>query len=321
MWRFLISLKSSVTVTIALAMLVGCQQDSSHLALGTLERERIALTATANEVIISIPIATGALVNKGELLVQLDARQQQAQVDKAKAEVAQAQASLEKLRNGARHEEVESARAKVAGAKASLTEFEANYTRTKNLLVKRLVSQAELDKALSSRDAGQAILRAAQEQLLELTNGTREEDLRYAEAHVNGAKAMLSSEQKKLADLSVVATRTGRVDNLPWNLGERVTIGSPVVVIVANDAPFARVYIPEPYRIKLRIDDKLIIRVDGLERRITGTLKQIASEPAFTPYYALNQSERSRLVYLAEIQLPESESQLPSGVPVQVEMP
>lgn len=321
MWRLSVYVNSLVTLIIALALLVGCQQDSRHLALGTLERERIALTATANEVITSIPVSTGALVNKGELLVQFDNVQQQAQVEKAKAEVAQAQASLEKLRNGARHEEVESARAKVAGAKASLTEFEANYTRAQNLVVKGLVSQADLDKALSSRDAGQANLRATQEQLLVLTNGTREEDLRFADAHLSAAKAMLTSEQKKLDDLSIVATRSGRVDNLPWNLGERVTIGSPVVIIVADNAPFARVYIPEPYRIKLKVTDKLTVRVDGLERRITGTLKSIASEPAFTPYYALNQSERSRLVYLAEIQLPESESQLPSGVPVQVEMP
>jgi HlyD family secretion protein len=34
-----------------------------------------------------------------------------------------------------------------------------------------------------------------------------------------------------------VATRDGILDNLPWNLGERVTLGSPVAVVLAGLAP------------------------------------------------------------------------------------
>jgi len=91
--------------------------------------------------------------------------------------------------------------------------------------------------------------------------------------------------------------------------------------LLSGKAPFARVYVPEPYRVNLRVKQKLVVRVDGLERKIEGVLRWISTEPAFTPYYALNQEERSRLMYLAEIQLPETESQLPNGVPAQVELP
>ena len=59
------------------------------------------------------------------------------------------------------------------------------------------------------------------------------------------------------------------------------------------------------------------VRVDGVESTLTGRLRWIATEPAFTPYYALNASDRARLVYVAEFDLEDAES-LPTGVPAQV---
>ena len=270
---------------------------------------------------VALPVPQGSMVKKGTLLVQLDDTLQKAQISKAEAEVAQAEANLEKLRNGARVEEVAAASAKVAGLKAALVESEANYVRSINLRKQKVISEAILDKALATRDASLAGLQSAQEQLRELTNGTREEDLRIAEARLDAVVAILASEKKRLSDLTITATRDGILDNLPWNLGERVTPGSPLAIVLAGKAPFARVYIPEPYRVKIKVGDKLVVHVDGLERSIVGNLRWISNEPAFTPYYALNQEERSRLMYLAEVQLPDSEAHLPNGVPAQVELP
>jgi len=202
-----------------------------------------------------------------------------------------------------------------------LVENDANYERLLKLIKQKVISESNLDKALASRDASLASLQSVQEQLLELTSGTREEDLRAAEARLKSVIASLVSESKKLEDLTIMATRDGILDNLPWNLGERVTTGSPLAIVLAGKAPFARIYVPEPYRLKIKMGDMLAVHVDGLEKPIMGNVRWIATEPAFTPYYALNQEERSRLMYLAEVQLPDSEAYLPNGVPVQVELP
>jgi len=308
-------------VCLVIVLLSACDRQPQNIALGTLERERIAHTATINEVVIALPVKQGSMVKKGTILVRLDDTQQKAQVAKAQAEVAQAEANLEKLRNGARVEEVASASAKVAEAKASLVENEANYLRAKNLAQRDLASQARLDSTRASRDASLARLQSAKEQLRELTNGTREEDLRMSEARLAATISVLASENKKLADLTITATRDGILDNLPWNLGERVTSGSPLAIVLAGKAPFARVYVPEPYRIKIKVGDQLVIHVDGLDKPLMGRLRWISSEPAFTPYYALNQQERARLMYLAEVQLPDKDAYLPNGVPAQVELP
>lgn len=308
-------------ICLAFLILTACDDRPQNIALGTLERDRIAHTATTNEVVTELPVKQGSQVTKGTVLVKLDDTLQAAQVNKAVAQVAQAEAHLEKLRSGARKEEVAAAVAKVAGAKASLVESEANYKRAIELRKSKTISEADRDQKLALRDANRASLQSAREELRILTNGTRIEDLREAEALLDAAVATLASEKKKLADLTVVATRDGILDNLPWNLGERVTAGSPLAIVLAGKAPFARIYVPEPYRVRVKVGDELVVRVDGLEKTITGRLRWIATEPAFTPYYALNQEERARLMYLAEVQLPDSEAYLPNGVPAQVELP
>ncbi len=308
-------------LSLTIMLLNGCNNDTSGLALGTLERERIAHTATVNEIITALPVKAGSQVTRGTVLVQLDDTIQQAALAKANAQMLRAKANLVKIHNGAREEEVISASADVAGAKAALIKSEANYQRAQTLMDKQLTSQATLDSALASRDESAARLLSAEEQLLQLINGARLEDFQIAEASLASAVAVVDSEAKKLKDLTIVAKRDGILDSLPWNLGERVTSGSPVAIVLAGKAPFARVYVPEPYRVNISIGDKLTVYVDGLADPIIGSVSWIASEPAFTPYYALNQEDRANLMYLAEIQLPDTAADLPMGVPAQVQMP
>lgn len=156
-------------------MLLGCNNDSQHLALGTLERDRIAHTAVTNEVVIELPVLAGSMVTKGMLLVRLNDTIQRAKVAKTTADVAQAQAYLDKLKKGPRDEDIAVAKANVAGAKAQLLESEVTYQRLKNLAKKKLVSEAEFDRARAVRYSEQAYLESGKEQLLALTSGTREE--------------------------------------------------------------------------------------------------------------------------------------------------
>ncbi|MGS0730835.1 HlyD family secretion protein, partial [Shewanella sp. 0m-11] len=169
----------------------------------------------------------------------------------------------QKLLKGAREEEIAAARANVSGAQATQQESEANYRRIASMAKDNLASQSNLDRALANRDLGNANLENAQEHLRELLAGSRVEDIRSAEANLAAAEAVLLGEQKKLSDLTIRATRDGILDNLPWNLGERVTLGSPLAVVLAGKAPFARIYVPEPYRVKININDSLLVHVDG----------------------------------------------------------
>ncbi len=298
-----------------------CTRTDTPTALGVLARERVALTATVSEIITELPVPEGSPVKRGDVLVRLDDRIQKSRLLLAQAQATSARASLEKLRAGAREEEIAIAEAKVEGAEAALKDAESSHRRDLTLIDKQAISQARLDQGLAQRDGARAALRSAQAALRELRNGARPEDLRIGEASVAAAEAQVAAERALLDDLVVVASRDGMLDSLPWNLGERVAVGSPVAVLLAGIAPFARVYVPEAYRVRIKAGDTLSVHIDGLDQPFQGTVRWISSEPAFSPYYALNQEDRSRLMYLAEVALPDSARDLPVGVPAQVDMP
>ncbi len=303
------------------AVLDRCSASDTSVALGVLARDRVALTATASEIIVDLPVAEGSIVMAGDTLVQLDPTLQTARLSLAQAELEKAKATLLKLQVGPREEEIAIAQAKVAGATARLADAEAIYERNARLVENSVVTEAQVANDLALRDSARAELVGAQETLKELQNGTRPEDLAVAEANVRAAEASVDAEQTVLEDLTVVATRDGVLDSLPWNLGERVTTGSPVAVLVTGQTPYARVYVPEPHRVNLKPGDTLEVNVDGLDDPLDGVVRWISDDASFTPYYGLNQDDRARLVYLAEIDLPTASPDLPAGVPVQVPMP
>ena len=69
----------------------------------------------------------------------------------------------------------------------------------------------------------------------------------------------------------------------------------------------------------MSIGNEYPVHIDGLDRNFTGRLRWISRDPAFTPYYALNASDRARLVYMAEFDIVDGQ-ELPTGVPVQVHL-
>lgn len=72
----LISLASTArygSFVIAFCLLMsGCNHNTDSLALGTLERDRITLSATANEIITAIHVKEGQWVSRGTPLLELD---------------------------------------------------------------------------------------------------------------------------------------------------------------------------------------------------------------------------------------------------------
>ncbi|PSU23263.1 hypothetical protein CTM84_04230 [Photobacterium kishitanii] len=304
-----------------LLVLSGCNDQRGALALGTIERDQIALTATANEIITSQPMTEGSTIKKGEVVVTLQSQQQQTRVAKAQAVQQQAQAYLLRLTNGARPEDIAAAQAEVEQYQANFTDKNLDNQRIKQLFAKKMVSTAERDRAQTQRDIAQSELQTAINGLKKIVSGERIEDIKQAQAALVAAITDVTLQKQILQDYTIVATRNGIVESLPYHVGDRVMTNTTVAVITTNTTPYARIYVPEPYRVNIKAGSILTIHVDGIQKPYQGTVRWIATVPSFTPYYTLNGSDKARLVYLAKVDFPDSGRELPAGVPVQVEMP
>ncbi|MCH1918756.1 HlyD family efflux transporter periplasmic adaptor subunit [Shewanella sp. A3A] len=299
--------------------LLGCDQPNS-VAMGTVERDRMLLSAPVNAQITVLAVSEGQQVAEGTTLLRLDDRIARALVAQRKAELDLAQAQLVLLQKGARDEAIAAADAAYQAATASAVEAQHNYQRSRQLFSEQMIGQAELDTALANRDQTAASKQQLYQQWQQLRNGNRPEEIEQAQQQANAASAALRSAEKSLDDLTIRAPKAGVVDILPWKQGDRVPAGAQLVSLLAATPCYARVYLPAAALTKLHQGDSVQVNIDGYAQAVTGTVRHIRSQPAFTPFYALNERDRARLMYLTDIDLP-SDLNLPAGVAVEVHLP
>lgn len=302
--------------------LTGCDDDATQVS-GTLEYDRIGLPAPAAERIASIDVREGDRVAAGATVLTLERTRVAAQTEVVRAQARQQREALAEAEAGARAEQQAQARAQLAAAEALARDARAYHARVQPLGQRRLVAAAEVDRALASMRSAEAQVRAARAVLDELEHGTRAERVAQARAAADAAQAQVAAQEVALDKLSVTAPRAGRVDSLPYRLGDQVPVGTPLAILLVGDAPYARVYVPEPLRANVKIGDRATLHVDGRAETFTGKVRSIRSEASFTPYYALSGKDAARLSYLAEIVFEPAApaAGLPAGLPVRVEFP
>jgi len=303
------------------ALVAACSNQSVAPIVGTLERRRFEVAASASEQISSLLVREGDRVRKGQVLAELDPNALAASRDSLAAEQRQARQRLAELRNGPRPEELLEARARLAAAEADRDQAAREYQRLSELASRGLIAPSQLDQQRRLRDSAEAAVSGARAALQLLEKGTRVEQVAQAREALSAVDAQLAQQQVLLQRLQLTAPVDGIVEALPYRQGERPPVGAPVVIVLASGTPYARVYIPEPLRVQIVAAQRLQVYVDGISEPFEGQVRFVAGEATFTPYFALTQRDRSRLAYVAEIDLPgERAAALPVGVPVEVRL-
>lgn len=307
-------------LTVMLGM--GCESDYGEtVSLGTLEKDRIELTAESSEPLNGIFVREGDVVTPGQILLQQDPSRAQVALEQARADVAATGSALKAAEAGPRQQQISAARARLEAARSALSTIRIELDRARSLLERRLTSQNDVDVLQGGHDEASARVGEATATLDELLEGTRSEDIDQARSRHNVSLAVARNLEITLDRASVRAPLDGLVEALPFELGERPTSGATVAVLLAMGRTYARVHLSEPLRAQLAIGSKALVHLDGNQPPLPGHLSWVSSSAAFTPYYALHQHDRSRLSYLAEIDLDLEDDKLPVGIPVEVTFP
>lgn len=301
-------------------LLHGCQSEAEHIALGTLERDSLTLNSLVSQQIQALPVEEGQRVSQGQLLLQFKDDAAQAQLAFAKAQLKQAQAALSEAENGNRSEQIESAYAAWQGAQANDKEALLQLQRTQELYRASAIGRAALDNASAFREQTKAQAEQSEQRWLELKNGAREEVLVQRQAQVEAAQAQVDLAKESLSHYQITAPSAGIIDSAPWHAGDSVQGGTQMFRLLSDSEPYAQVYLPEAMRSQLQTGTKVEVYIDGFEQPFSGLVRTVRSKPAFTPYYALNEKERSRLMYLAKINVTNAED-IPVGTPLEVHLP
>jgi len=310
-----------ILIAAAALMIAACgDTPSDNRVVGELASDRLELIAETNEPIVEILVAEGETVTAGQLILRQDESRAQARLAEADAAAQQAKARLDELVRGPRQEQISQARANLDGATRDVTFRETEFQRVKDLLAKELASPESHDRAKAQLDAANANLDLRRAQLQELLAGTTVEELAQAEQALRQAEARRDNALIDLERHRLHAPADGLFDSRLFEPGERPSAGQPVAVMLGGEQPFARIYVPERLRVQVSAGLAAEIFVDGLDTPVPGRVRWVASEAAFTPYFALTERDRGRLTFLAKVDIAEDRDRLPDGVPVEVEL-
>ena len=305
---------------VCIATLAACRQERDDGMVGTLERDRIEIKVESSEPILSRHVRDGQPVQAGELLLRQDPARRQARLDQLRAQHEQAAARLAELRRGPRQEVIRESRARLAAAQAESVNARAEFDRAQAVFERGLSSEGARDQAETRWKTAMAAEQAVRESLQAQLAGTTVEELDQAEAALAAAEAQLAQGRLDLERTELRAPVDGIVDKLLFQVGERPPAGTTVAVLLDSSRVFARIYVPEPLRAYVVPGRELQVAIDGVDGEFTGTVRWVSADASFTPYFALTEHDRSRLSYLAELDLQQA-ADLPSGLPLVVRTP
>ncbi|MDA0946245.1 MAG: efflux RND transporter periplasmic adaptor subunit, partial [Bacteroidetes bacterium] len=214
-------------------------------ASGKIQPEiEVKITAEVNGQITLLPVKEGDVVNKGDLLVQLNP-------DIYDAAVLRAEAALN------------TARSNLASAKAQVTQAEANqyaatkaFERAETLLGNKVISQAEFDQTEASYLSAQANLTSAQQ------------SVQSAEYAIRSGEASLQEARDNLGRTTLRAPQGGVVTALSKEVGESVqgngfTAGEVVMNVSDLSAMEVNVEVNESDIVRIQLGDRAEIEVDA----------------------------------------------------------
>jgi membrane fusion protein, multidrug efflux system len=229
-------------------------------------------------------------VKAGDLLIQIDPADYEAQVAQAEAGVAGAQAALDNLANQVelQYATIAQAEAQQVSAAAQEVETRQEQERQQSLTQTEAGTRQKLEQATAAYARAQADVRAsraliaAQRHQLEVLSGTKKQRA----ADLQGAKATLAAAKLKLGYTKVVAPFDGVVGERQVQPNDYVNIGTNLINIV----PLPSVYVIANYKetqlTRVRPGQPVDITVDTFSgQTLRGRVERIA--PASGSQFAL----------------------------------
>ncbi|HEY3045231.1 MAG TPA: HlyD family secretion protein [Vicinamibacterales bacterium] len=199
------------------------------------------IAARVGGTVLRVPVADNQQVNAGDVLVEIDPRDYQVAVEKARAELADAEATalaaqsnvpitsatttsnvttarggVEQAQGGVSgaERELDAARARSTTAQARLREAEANATKTardverlRGLRAKDEVSQQQFDSAVGAAEAQKAAADSARSQIAEAEAGIRVAESRLVQARAGEQQAHAELQTAQTGPQQVTATK------------------------------------------------------------------------------------------------------------------
>lgn len=215
------------------------------------------------------------------------------------------------------------------------------YSDTKDLFNKKFESQYNLDVARLNYENAQNQFTTAQNSLengkemllgYEAQKKSADENLRYmingfSKRDVESDKLKIQSSEKGLELAKVYADKNrlispidGLVESVNLKIGEVVNPGVAVVTMLDMNNLWTKIYVPEKILPLIKLNQKVTVKSDFIDKSYEGEIVYIASDSEFTPMNIVTKKDRLKLVYEVKVKVLNNDGKLKSGMLVGVDL-
>jgi HlyD family secretion protein len=245
----------------------------------------VEIKCKASGEVIKLPFDISQPVKKGDLLLELDPRDEQQRVRQAEATVRASQARLINARESLAlaDENLKSdrlrAEAALAAAQARARDARAKAERTRELQQKRLASLEETETAETAASQADADAESAAARIEEIKSQARtleqaRQQIRIAEAQVDNDQVSLDLARQRLAETRVVSPLDGVVTQRSVQIGQIISsgisnVGGGTTALVVSDLSriFVLAAVDESDIGQVRPGQRVKVTVDAFRNR------------------------------------------------------
>jgi len=257
-------IKEEIIIPVRTA-LVGKGEVNSFLKVtGVVEaNETVRVTSEIMGQAKEVKVKDGEEVNKGDILIVLGDEQIKIQVAQAQATLDSIQASSDKIKSGARPQEIKQAESALLQAKMNRDSVEENYLRMEKLFSEKAISEQQYEQAKNQYEIADVQYQSAQESYELVIEGAAEEDIKSVEAQVRQTKAALDMAKYQLKNTQITAPISGKVTSITVSSGEMVSPSVPLLSIIDVSRIFVKVGISEKDISKIKEGQTVHLEIDA----------------------------------------------------------
>jgi HlyD family secretion protein len=247
---------------------------------GRLEADEIDIDTKFPGRIAELHAEIGDMVTAGQVVARMDTRDIQQSLEKAQAQVKQAQRAIDE------------ANANLEQQRTQQILAAQELDRTQTLLKTGYATKELFDQRKQAMDAADAGLRAATERVAQ------------AERALEASQHDVGLYTVNIADNDLVAPRVGRIQYRLANIGEVLPAGGKVFTMLDISYVYMDIYLPalEAGKVKVGTDARILLDAYPTSP-IPAKVSFLASQAQFTPKTVETQSERDKLMFRVRVRI------------------
>jgi multidrug resistance efflux pump len=266
--------------------LAGCGREHPLPRAGFVDAPVAALASQVGGIVQRILFQEGERVHVGQLVAELDAREREAAVEVARANVDRAREAVAEAQQNvhATVPSVSSATADIARAEAELTDARRNFNRIRILVAREAATPSQLDSARARFLQARALVKAMRANRTASRGrvGVSQAGVANARAALESSEAALKQAEALRAEMQILSPFDGLIVDVNLREGEWAAGGTPVITTEDLTHQWVRLDLDETQFTHIRLGQAAEIQLAAFPGRVfTGRVIEIGAEGEF----------------------------------------